>query len=126
MARAKHFAHWFATPAISRIGRDIVGAFLLGQGIIRVIDGRLFATTSLLYAPPWSYAVVQVILGLALLLTGGCRWRHTMFGRLLASATAGFCFLLAVAAYPASATSAWGAIVLTWVCVLEAGARDCQ
>jgi hypothetical protein len=119
------FRHWFFTPGIARIGRDIVGAFLLGQGIIRVIDGRFFNTVALEYAPASVYAIAQIVLGAGMLLTGSCRWRHTLTGRLIASLTAGFCAMLAVASYATSAPSAWGALVLCWVCVLEAGAREC-
>lgn len=126
MKHVRVFWHWFTTPGIARIGRDIVGAFLLGQGTIRVIDGRLFNTLPLSYAPAWIYAIVQIILGGGMLLTGSCRWRHTMTGRLVASLTAGFCAMLAVASFGSSAPSAWGALVLCWVSVLEAGARECE
>jgi len=123
--QARNFSHWFFTPGIARIGRDIVGAFLLGQGIIRVIDGRLFNILPLQYAPELVYAIAQIVLGAGMLLTGGCRWRHTLTGRFIASITAGFCAMLAVASYANSAPSAWGALVLCWVCILEAGAREC-
>jgi hypothetical protein len=122
----KIFVHWLTTPGIARIGRDIVGAFLVGQGVIRVIDGRVFNLLPLEYAPDWAYAIAQIILGAAILATGGCRWRHTVTGRVIASITAGFCVLLAVASLPNSAPSAWGALVLGWVCILEAGARECK
>lgn len=125
MSGSKAFLHWCVLPPASRVGRDVVGAFLLGQGIIRMIDGRLFNTVPLEYAPSWIYALIQVILGAGILLTSSCRWRHTFTGRLIASITAGFCAMLVVASFEVSATSAWGALVLCWVCVLEAGAREC-
>lgn len=99
---------------------------MLGQGIIRLIDGRLFVTVPLSFAPAWIYAIVQIVLGSGLLLTGGCYWRRSTAGRMIASIAAGFCAMLAVASYQQSATSAWGALVLTWVAILEAGARECE
>lgn len=126
MGQMRVFRRWLLTPAISRIGRDIVGAFLLGQGIIRLIDGRVFRLGPLGFAPMWAYAVAQIVFGLAMLLTGGCRWRHTVTGRMIASTTAGLCVVLAAASYQTSAPSTWGALVLAWVCVLEAGASECE
>lgn len=113
----KRLALWLLTPPCGTAARDIIGVTFLGQGLIRIIDGRLFTSTLLLHGSSELYGLAQLLLAVALLAT---RRRRTRWpGKLAAAFACGFCGWLIYAAWPASATSAFGALVLAWAMFLE-------
>jgi hypothetical protein len=118
--------HWATQPSLGRGGRDVIGVILLGQGLIRLVDGVLFNVMLLGYAPAPVWGVAQVALGLALLVTGGCRWRHRTAGRAIASLTAGLLAAMGAAAFEISASTTWACLTMSYYCLLEAGARGCE
>lgn len=117
---------WALYPSLTRGGRDVIGMILLGQGLIRLIDGRLFAMTQLNFVQPPVWGIAQFLMGVALCATGTCRWRHTTGGRTIASLAAGLLTVMAVAAYHVSVPSTWTALVMAYYCLIEAGVRECE
>jgi hypothetical protein len=116
--------HWFTQPSSSAGVRDLIGISLLGMGIIRAIDGMMFTTWDLLYAPRWLYALAQIVCGGLLLVTRSSR--NALSGRVAASIGCGLCVVLAAASFEVAATSAFVALAFAWVLFLEAGpSRDC-
>ena len=75
------FWHWFTQPSVSSAVRDLIAIALLGQGLIRAIDGMMFATAYLAFAPQWVYALAQIVCGGLLLLTRSEAIRHGLAGR---------------------------------------------
>lgn len=108
------------TPPSGTGMRDALGLALLVQGVIRVIDGRLFAVTHLRYGDNAMYGALMIGIGLWLLVT---RWkRSTWYGALGASLAGMFYLWLAVAVWQASATSGGQAIVYALALLLESRA----
>jgi hypothetical protein len=102
---------WLLTP------RGVVTLFLGGQGLIRLIDGRLFRYAVLPILPDAVYGHLQFLaaVGLALTATRRTQW----IGGAAAAFGAGVCGILVMAAWRGSATSAWGALVLCALMVAE-------
>lgn len=106
--------------------RVLIAFAMLGQGIIRAIDGLMFATSHLEFAPQWLWALAQIVCGGLLLLTHSDTMRHNLAGRVVASISCGLFVALAAAVYPTAATSAIVALLFAWVLFLEAGpSRGC-
>jgi hypothetical protein len=120
------FWHWCTQPSATSGVRDLIGIALMGMGIIRAIDGLLFVTPELMFAPRWIYALAQIVCGGLLLLTRSQEMRHSVAGRLVASAGCGLCVVLAAASFQVAATSAFVALLYAWLLFLEAGpTREC-
>jgi hypothetical protein len=118
------FRHWCTQSSATSGVRDLIGIALLGMGIIRAIDGMMFTTWNFMFAPPWLYALAQMVCGGLLLLTRTAR--HDLPGRLVASVACGLCVVLAAASYEVAATSAFVALMFAWMLFLEAGpSREC-
>jgi len=121
--------HWFTQPNATSGMRDLIAVALLGMGIIRAIDGLVFATLHFTFAPQWLWAVAQLVCGGLLLLTRTPPLRHDLAGRVVASVACGLCVAMAAGAYGVAATTTFVALVFAWVLFIEAGpgpaARDC-
>lgn len=115
--RLDRLARWVMMPSATPVVRDFVAVFLAGQGVIRLIDGRLFALTPLAMFSDTLYGHVQLITGVLLLVTRYRRWKP--IGGVMAAVAAGMCAVLAAAAYQTSVTSSWGALVLMTLMINE-------
>jgi hypothetical protein len=121
--RARQFWRWLTQPSAT----DVCGVLLFGMGLIRVIDGRLFVTPQLDYAPSWLWGGLEVIMGLVILGTRSCHFRGNKRGRLVASIACGYCVALAVAIFPTSANAAYVHLIIAYVMALEAQVvNECQ
>lgn len=105
------------TPPGGTALRDAFGAALFVQGIIRLIDGRLFAVTHLRYGSNEMYGALMVIVGVWLIATRGRR--ATWYGAMGATLAAAFYVWLAVAVWSTSATSGGAAIVYAGALFVE-------
>jgi hypothetical protein len=117
---------WSTHPRVTNEMRDLCTGLVLGQGIIRTIDGNLFPTPQTDYAPSQVWGVVMIIIGVLLVSTRGCKLRSATCGRLVASAACGFCVAFAVAVYNSSAASAYVHLVIAYIMALEAQVHECK
>src|SRR5574343_744370 len=108
---------WALTPCHTYAIRDILILFLLGQGIIRTIDGRLFTLPVLSLFPDDVFGHMQFLTGIALLLTR--KQRQEPLGSTVAAVAAGVWAMLVYATYNVAVTSSWGALVLMLLSVNE-------
>lgn len=115
---SKRLYVWALTPCQTYAIRDILILFLVGQGIIRIIDGRLFTLPVLSLFPDDVFGHMQFLTGIALLLTRARR--HDALGSTVAAITAGVFAMLVYASWQSAVTSSWGAFVLMALAVNEA------
>jgi hypothetical protein len=120
------FVSWLTRSSATCGMRDMCGTLLIGMGLIRVIDGRLFTTPQSDYAPTWFWGLIELAVGIGLLLTRVCYVRVSRRGRLAASIAAGFCVALAFAMFPTSAMAAYVHLIIAYACVLEAQVHGCK
>jgi hypothetical protein len=117
-ATGKRLYVWALTPCHTYVIRDILILFLLGQGIIRIIDGRLFTLPVLSLFPDDVFGHMQFLTGIALLLTR--KRRQEPIGSTVAAIAAGVFAMLVYATWQVAVTSSWGALVLMLLSVNEA------
>lgn len=116
----RDFLLWLLTPPCGTGIRDLIGVIFVLQGLVRLIDGRVFSTTALVGGSTEMYGLAQMLLGMGLLLTR--KQRHARWGRGAAAFACGMCVWLVIAAWDSSATSAVSAIVMSWGLFLESRA----
>lgn len=125
--RACQFWRWLTRSSATSGMRDVCGVLLFGMGLIRVIDGRLFTTPHLDYAPSWLWGGIEVLIGILILGTRSYHWRGNKRGRLVASIACGYCVALAVAIFDTSANAAYVHLIIAYVMALEAQVvNECQ
>jgi hypothetical protein len=135
---------YYLSPSTSAGGRILIGVIAVGSGFFRLNGNALPDWVAFL--PNSTYGLLQVVCGLAVLLTA--RRRTTWYARVAAIALAGTYALLASDLLPISAStlvdplevalqnvlhgevvtfsivSVWGALCYTVYLILEAGAHD--
>lgn len=108
------------TPPMGTGLRDTITAALIVQGVIRLIDGRLFTVQHLDYGSNELYGALMLMTGLWLLVT---RWhRSAWYGALAAAFASAFYVWLALAVWESSATSGGAALVFAVAMFAEARA----
>lgn len=122
----RRFGVWATRSSETSGMRDMCGVMLLCMGLIRTIDGNLFATPQIDYAPAQIWGVIEIIIGVLVLATRSCQARPRLFSRLVASAACGFCLALAVAVYHSSAIAACIHLIIGYVMALEAQVNECK
>jgi len=108
------------TPPLGTALRDTVAAVLVVQGLIRLIDGRLFKVTPLAYGSAELYGCLMLGIGLWLAVTR--RRRHCWYGALAAAATAALYVWVANAVWSVSATAGAAALIYAVAMYVEARA----
>lgn len=120
------FWDWSTHPRVTSELRDLCTVLVLGQGIIRTIDGNLFPTPQTDFATSQVWGVIAIILGVLLVSTRGCKLRAAKRGQLVASAVCGFCVAFAAAVYNSSAASAYVHLIIAYIMALEAQVHECK
>jgi len=116
----------FMRPVQTSHARDFVAWVMVGEGLIRFIDGALFTTPQLDYLPARLWGLVQVLLGALLLATRDQCRRVSLAGRVVASIGCGFLVAMAYTLFDVSAPSAFLHGSLAFILVLEAQISECQ
>ena len=116
----------YMRPSVWTGVRDWIAWVMVGEGLIRLIDGALFPTPLMDFFPSRIWGFCQLALGILLFATRGCSRRVSVGGRLVASLACGLCVAMAVALYPASAASAFMHLSLAVIVALEAQVSECK
>ena len=114
-------------PSTSSGYRFLIGFGMLGEGLIRFVDGALFPTPMMDYMPSRLWGLVEAIFGLFLLLTLRPARRCSKTGRIIASLACGFLVAMAAILYETSAPSAFIHAGAALVLAIEAQSHnECQ
>lgn len=127
----RYASHWqrlrcYLTPSASSGYRDLIAFGMIGEGLIRFVDGALFPTPQMDYLPARTWGLLQFALGVLLVLTRDCRRRAGLSGRIAASVGCGFLVAMAYTLFETSAASAFVHGGAAFVLALEAQVHDCQ
>ena len=123
-ARARSFWAWLTLPAGTPAIRDLIAAVAIGQGVVRIVDGAVFAMLPTTYLDQLLYGVMQLVVGVWLLSTRWSALRPSGAGRLAAAMMAGVWVMLAVESWPRSGSSWIVAVIFAWVMAVEARWHD--
>ena len=114
-------------PSTSSGYRFLIGFGMLGEGLIRFVDGALFPTPTMDYMPARFWGLIEAIFGLSLLLTLRPDRRCSKAGRIIASLACGYLVAMAATLYETSAPSAFVHVGAALVLAVEAQSHDeCQ
>jgi len=95
----------------------LLAAMMIGGGVIRLVDGRLFVLTPLAYGRDAIYGVALLLLGTFLLAT--FPMRRVALGRIAASFASALYFVLAATVAGTSSVSAFNALVFGVALLIE-------
>jgi hypothetical protein len=129
--RNRYATHWqrfrlFVRPSASTGYRDFVAWVMVGEGLIRLIDGALFPTPVMEVLPSRIWGLFELLLGIALFATRGRARRAGLSGQVAASLACGFCVAMAFALYQASVPSAFVHGSIAVILALEAQVSECR
>jgi len=111
---------WLLLPPEGTALRDVTAAVLIGQGVVRLVDGALFVVQPIRYGDPVLYALVLLGVGAALAAT---RTRRATNNGAFAAAAASVLYIwLAVSVM--TATSAVASLIYAWGMFVEARAAS--
>jgi hypothetical protein len=116
----------FLKPGRTADVREAVALLMIGEGLIRFIDGALFATPTMDYLPTRVWGLFSFVIGLLLWRSRCCERRVAISGRLVAAIGCGFLVAMASSLYGASAPSAFVHAGAAFVLALEAQVHECQ
>ena len=129
--RKRYASHWqrirgYVRPSLSPGYRDCVAFVMVGEGLIRFIDGALFATPAMDYLPARIWGLFELLIGLLLFATRGCQARAGLRGRIIASIGCGFLVAMAYTLFSTSAASAVLHGSLAALFAPEAQVHECE
>ena len=122
--QARRLWLWASLPCATPAIRDLIATVAISQGLVRIIDGRLFALTQVTYLDHLAYGILQLIVGLWLVSTRWSMLRPSGSGRMAAAMMAGTWTMLAVEAWGKSGTSWVSALIFAWAMAIEARWHD--
>ena len=117
----------YLRPSASPGYRDMIAIGMIGEGLIRAINGLIFPTPVMDYLPTRLWGLLELLMGIALLATRRCERRSGLIGRIVASLGCGFLVAMAASLWQASAPSAFIHAGASFILALEAQVNDeCQ
>lgn len=122
--RARRFWLWLTLPAGTPAIRDLIASVAIGQGVVRAIDGRLFAMLPTIYMDQLVYGLVQLVVGIWLISTRWSVLRSSGAGRMAAAMMSGVWVMLAIESWSRSGSSWIVAVIFAWVMAVEARWHD--